>query len=183
MDTVIGIVMSCAVALGIVILSRGGGFAKYSVFLIGDLLSVTKVDLYRMAGVSVLFYLVWALFFNRLSLLSTNGSLARSRKIPVFFTQLLFSAIVAIVVTLSIQWIGILVINSLLILPAATARNISKNLFHYCWAATGVSLASGVIGIIISFKASTATGATIVLVMMIFYIASVALRKLMNRYC
>lgn len=183
MDTVIGIVMSCAVALGIVILSRGGGFAKYSVFLIGDLLSVTKADLYRMAGVSALFYLVWALFFNRLSLLSTNGSLARSRKIPVFFTQLLFSAIVAIVVTLSIQWIGILVINSLLILPAATARNISKNLFHYCWAAIGVSLASGVIGIIISFKASTATGATIVLVMMIFYIASVALRKLINRYC
>ncbi|MFA6837166.1 MAG: metal ABC transporter permease, partial [Fibrobacteraceae bacterium] len=177
-DTIISIVMSSAVSLGIVMLSRGGGFAKYSTYLIGDLLSVTTRDIYRMLIVSAVFYVIWAIFFNRLSLFSTNKSLARSRKIPIFFTQVLFSAIVAVIVTLCIQWIGILVINSLLILPAATARNLSKNLFGYSWIAVVISLISGIIGLFISFKASTATGATIVLVLSAFYIASFAIRRL-----
>lgn len=180
-DTIISIVMSSAVSLGIVMLSRGGGFAKYSTYLIGDLLSVTGADIVRMLLVSAVFYAVWALFFNRLSLFSTSKSLARSRKIPIFLTQVLFSTIVAVIVTLCIQWIGILVINSLLILPAAAARNLSKNLFGYSWIAVLISLASGIIGLVISFQASTATGATIVLVLSVFYIVSFIIRRVFRK--
>lgn len=180
-DTIISIVMSSAVSLGIVMLSRNGGFSKYSTYLIGDLLSVTEGDIIRMSIVSIAFYVIWALFFNKLSLFSTSKSLARSRKIPIFLTQVLFSALVAIIVTLCIQWIGILVINSLLILPAAAARNFSKNLRGYSWAAVIISLASGIIGLIVSFKASTATGATIVLVLSLFYILSFAIRRVFKR--
>ena len=77
--------------------------------------------------------------------------------------QMIFSILVALIVAASIQWIGILVINALLILPAAAARNISRNTIQYIGWAIVLSLVSGICGLIGSYYFSTSTGATIVL--------------------
>ena len=123
-DTIIGVFSSTAVALGIVILSRNGGFSKYSVYLIGDLLSISPSDLLTLGIVFVSVIVLWIVIFNKLLLASMNPSLARSRGINVRLYEYLFALLMAVIMTISIQWVGILIISSLLILPAASSRNI-----------------------------------------------------------
>jgi zinc transport system permease protein len=109
-------------------------------------------------------------------LVSLNTSLAGSRKIPVWWIQTVFAVVTALVVAVSIQWIGILVINALIILPAATSRNLVRSTFYYVWIASAVSIVSGIAGLITSFYWSTASGATIVLFTSTVYFLSVLLR-------
>lgn len=177
-DTVIGIVMSTAISLGIVILSRGGSFNRYSRFLIGDFLSVSPGDILGLIIIVLLFMLAWVTMFNQVFLVSVNPSLAGSRKISVWRTQMVFAIITALVVTVSIQWIGILVINALLILPAATSRNIVKSTFSYLWISSIISILSGIAGLITSFYWSTASGATIVLFASTIYFVSIIVRMI-----
>lgn len=171
-DTIIGVFSSTAVALGIVILSRGGGFAKYSSFLIGDLLSISAPQILLLGIVLIAVMVFWAIFFNQLLLVSVNPSLARSRGVNVKGIEMTFAILMAIVVTISIQWVGILIINSLLVLPAATARNLALNMRQYHVIAVLVAIISGLSGLILSYYWDTATGASIVLCASFFFILS-----------
>ncbi len=180
-DTIIGIVMACTIAVGIMILSRNGGFSKYSRYLIGDFLSITSAEIVLLAGVFVVFALIWTFVFNSVFLMSSNSSIARSRRVPVWVMQGILAVVVAVIVSLSIPWIGMLVINALLILPASIARNISRNIFEYHWIAVIVSVLSGIIGLIVSFYSSTATGATIVVVLMFLFVISLVLGNVRKR--
>lgn len=171
-DTIIGVFSSTAVALGIVILSREGGFAKYSNYLIGDLLSISVSQIIILATVLILVLLFWAAFFNELLLVSINPSLARSRGVKVRAVEIAFSIIVALVVTVSIQWVGILIINSLLVLPAAAARNIAVNMRQYHLITLFIAVISGLSGLISSYYWGTASGATIVLCASVLFILS-----------
>ena len=173
-DTTIGLFMSFAVALGVVILSRGGGFARYSSYLIGDVLSITRPEITRLLLLLAGILAFWSVSFNRMMLASLNPSLAHSRGINVALLEVLFSVIVAVLGTVSIQWVGMLVINSLLILPAAAARNLSRNTRQYVWISIVISLLSGILGLLCSYYWATATGATIVLFAMGFYLVSLA---------
>ncbi|MFH0921239.1 MAG: metal ABC transporter permease [Fibrobacterota bacterium] len=178
MDTLLSIVMASTLALGLVLLSRGGGFARYSRYLIGDLLAVSPGDLTRLLGALVFTLLVYLLFFNRLFLVSLNRPLARSRSLPVFRTEALFAMLTALVVTLSIPWVGLLVVNALLILPVAAARNLARTAFQYFWLSAGLSVGSGIAGLVASFYLSTAAGATIALTASGLFALSVLARRL-----
>lgn len=179
-DTIIGVFSSTAVALGIVILSRQGGFSKYSVYLIGDLLSISQSDLLILTIVALLVIILWVLFFNRLLLVSINQSLARSRGISVKLYEYLFSMIMAVVVTISIQWVGILIISSLLILPAASARNLANNMRQYHIYSVSIAVISGISGLILSYFWGTASGATIVIVAATFFALTFILKLKRN---
>lgn len=162
-DTVISVFSSAAMALGIVILSASGGFAKYSSYLIGDILTVGRKDLMMIAVVLVAAYLLWALLYNQLLLLSINRSLAASRGVKVMLVENIFVMMVAVAVMVSIRWVGILMINSLLILPAAAARNITTTARGYHWTATAFGLLSSMVGLAVSYCFGTSAGATMVL--------------------
>jgi zinc transport system permease protein len=177
-DTLIGIIMSGATAFGIVILSRGGGFTKFSRYLIGDILSLTNQDLLLILGGLLLFLILWSLFSNRLFLIGFNRPIAASRGHNIWLQETLFSIFIAVIVTASVQWIGVLVINSFLILPAAAARNIAVSLRSYSLISVTIALFSGLCGIILSYYTSTAAGATIVLVLLSIYIITLIIRQL-----
>lgn len=179
-DTIIGVFSSTAVALGIVILSRQGGFSKYSVYLIGDLLSISQSDLLILTIVALLVIILWVLFFNKLLLISINQSLARSRGISVKLYEYLFSIIMAVVVTISIQWVGILIISSLLILPAASARNLANNMRQYHIYSVSIAVVSGISGLVLSYFWGTASGATIVIVAATFFVLTFILKLKRN---
>ena len=176
-DTTIGLFMSFAVALGVVILSRGGGFARYSAYLVGDVLSITPGEIGRLIVLIALVVVFYAVFFNQAMFVSLNASLAGSRRINVRAIELLFALLVAVAVTVSIRWVGLLVINSLLILPAAAARNRAGTIARYLWQTLAVSLFSGVAGLIASYYLATATGATMVLFAMGCYLVSLAFKR------
>ena len=176
-DTSIALVMAFVVALGVVLVSRGGGFAKYSRYLIGDILTVTPHELGWLATLSGVVVCIWLFLFNAFFFVSLNRSLAASRGFPAALLEAVFSVLVAVVVAVSIPWVGLLVINSMLILPAASARNLARSTRWYVLGAVLVSLASSVLGLICSYYWNTATGATIVLCACGFFAASLVLRR------
>lgn len=179
LDTVIGVFFAATVALGVIILSRGGGFNKYSKYLIGDLLSITPKEILMLAVVLIVVLVLWLTLFNKFFLVSFNASVARSRGINIVLIQMIFSIMLALIVTLSIQWVGILIINSLIILPAAAARNVSDNMRSYHVTTIAISLISGLVGLILSFYWGTASGATIVLCTFIFYLLAIIWKGLL----
>ena len=111
-DTVISVFSSASMALGIVILSKSGGFAKYSPYLIGDILTISPKDVKLMAVILIVTYVIWYLIYNKLLLISINPSLSSSRGIKNAFIENIFVITVAVAVMLSIKQIGILTINS-----------------------------------------------------------------------
>ena len=175
-DTAIGLVMAFTVSLGIVILSRGGDFARYTNFLIGDMLAITGRDVAVLAVLGLVVFALFFFFFNRLLLATLSPAIARSRAKHAGAAELAFACLLAVVVTCALPWIGILVINALLILPAAAARNLARNTAQFFAWSVAVSVLAGIAGLIVSFYASTATGATIVLIAMGFYLLTLARR-------
>ena len=163
-DTIIGVFSSTGIALGLMLMSRGGGFNKYSSYLIGDLLSISPEEIGSLFFAFLAVVLVWALVFNSLLVLSINASFARSRGVAAFLTEGLFASVLAVVVAVSIQWVGLLIINSLLVLPAAAARNIAQDVKSYHLLSVAIALLSGVAGLLLAYYCNMAAGASIVVV-------------------
>ena len=177
-DTLIGVFSSTAVALGIFIATIGGGsFTKYNKYLIGDILSITPAEIGLLALVLLAVLLFWGICSNRLTLTVIHPQLASSRGIPVGLSQTLFTVAIAVVVTLSISSIGLLILNSLMVLPAAAARNISKNLRQYHGYSVLFALLAGIGGLTVSYYLGCSAGAAISLILAVFFTAAFALRK------
>lgn len=162
-DTIIGVFSASAVALGIALLSRSGGFSRYSSYLVGDILAIRPSDIRLLLYVLAATVVFWIFFFNDLLMMSVNTSLARSKGVRLKLVENLFMMLIAILVTVSIKWIGTLLINSLLILPAAAARNIARTVRQYHIIAVVLSLLCGLTGLLLSFYLDTAAGSAIVL--------------------
>ena len=180
MDTVISLSMSFSIALGVALLSRGGNFNKFSNYLVGDLLSITSGEVGRLLWTTLLVGGGLLLTYNRILLVGLNESLARSRGLSAWWTQVLFCAAVVMVVVMNLSWVGLLIVNSLLIVPAAAARNIANNARQYVLYAVAISLFSGVAGLLGSYYCNTATGASIVLVTVFCFIATLGVKGLRN---
>ena len=168
-DTVLGVLFAFIVALGIVILSRQGGFVKYTSYLIGDILIVSPQQIAWFFIIAVVVLAYWLTAANAMILTSVNTSLARSRRINTFLIETSFTILLALVVIVSIRLVGILIINSLLILPAAASRNFTRNIHSYTAWAVIISVFSGVAGLIASYYWGTASGATIVIFSAVCY--------------
>ena len=126
-DTIIGVFSSTAVALGIFIVTLGGrSFTKFNRYLIGDILSVSPQEIGLLALVLLAVVLLWVFGANRLVLTAVHPQLASSRGVATKRNETLFTVAIAIVVTLAMSWVGLMVINSLLVLPAASSRNLPQ---------------------------------------------------------
>ena len=176
-DTVISVFSSTAVAVGLLVLSYGGAFSKYSSYLVGDILSITGTEIVLLFITLVGVLIVWSLIYNKLLVISVNRELAASRGIKTSLYENIFVVVVAVVVMMSIKWVGILLINSLLILPAAAARNIAENSRQHLALSVGISLVCGISGLLISFYGDTSAGATIVTVSAAVFFATYIFRK------
>ncbi len=164
-DTIISVFASVAMSLGLVLLSLGGNFNKYSTYLIGDILSITSSEIVSLLICLILVIVFWVFAYNRLSSDNLNRSLARSKGINGKLYDYIFSAFLAVVIMFSIRWIGILLINSLIILPAASSRNISHNTRSYHIWSVVFSLISGISGLLISYYQGVPSGPMIVLIL------------------
>ena len=177
-DTLIGVFSSTAVALGIFIATIGGGsFTKYNKYLIGDILSVTPAETGLLALVLLAVAIFWGLCANRLTLTAIHPQLASSRGIPVGLSQTLFTVAIAVVVTLSISSVGLLILNSLMVLPGASARNVSKNLRQYHGFSVLFALLAGIGGLTVSYYLGCSAGAAISLILALIFAVTFALRK------
>ena len=177
-DTLIGVFSSTAVALGIFVATLGGGsFTKYNKYLIGDILSVTPAEIGLLAVTLLAVVIFWILCSNRLALVNIHPALASSRGMNVTLIQTIFTVLIAVVVTLSISSVGLLILNSLLVLPGASARNMARNLKQYHLFSVLFALASGITGLTLSYYLGASAGAAISLCLALIFAISFGFRK------
>ena len=177
-ETIISVFSSTAVALGIFIATmNGSSFTKFNQYLIGDILSVTPGEIGLLALVLLGVVLLWLCACNRLVLTAVHPQLASSRGIPVRGFETLFTVSIAVVVTLAMSWVGLMVINSLLVLPAAAARNMARNLREYHLFSVVLALLSGIAGLVTSYYLGSSTGAVISLYLAVCFAVTFLFRK------
>jgi zinc transport system permease protein len=98
-----------------------------------------------------------------------HPALADSRGIDLFWQEVLFTSAIAVVVTLSMTWVGLLVINSLLVLPAAAARNLAQNMRQYHLISLLGAVVCGVAGLMTSYYVGSSAGASITLYLALWF--------------
>lgn len=179
-DTIISVFSSIAIALGLAMLAQSGNFNRYSSYLVGDILSITNAEILYLFLAFIAVGVFWYFAFNKLNVTSINSTLAKSRGMNTKVIDNIFVVLIAIIVMISIRWIGILLINSLLILPAASSRNIAKNMRSYHLISVLFSLFSGITGLIISYYWNIPTGPIIVLISGVIYFITFGIKKLVK---
>ena len=139
------------------------------------LLSYMRTIILYLVLVAVIIF--FCIYFNRLALTAIYPQLASSRGIPVGVSQTIFTVAIAVVVTLSISSVGLLILNSLLVLPAAASRNVARNLKQYHLFSVLFALTAGLAGLTASYYLGCSAGAAISLVLTLIFSVSFAFRK------
>ncbi|MCR5346206.1 MAG: metal ABC transporter permease [Fretibacterium sp.] len=163
-DIAIAVASSAALALGVLATALGSGLNTdvYGI-LFGSLLATTEGDVAVSAGLALLVVTAFLLFYNRLFLITYSEDYARSLGICVPLYQLLISALTALTVVMGMRMMGSLLISSLIILPAVTARHVAAGFRSLVFLSAGVSIFCFSLGIILSVIWDLPTGASIVL--------------------
>ena len=176
-DTIISVFSSIAIALGLAILAQSESFNKYSSYLVGDILSISESEILYLFVAFILTFIFWFYLFNKINAVSLNSTLAKSKGINVKAMENIFAILIAVMVMISIRWVGILLINSLIILPAASSRNISMNMRSYHLFSIILALFSGISGLIISYYTNIPTGPMIVIISGVIYFITFGIKK------
>ncbi len=187
-DTVIGVFFAGAMGFGVMLLKNISKSSRFSpeTFIFGDLVNVTTGDVLYLLLLAVVTAAALALTFNTLVFASFNTSLARSRQLPVRICNYLFIMLLALIVNLCFRIVGVLLITALLVVPAATAANCSRNLRSMFWATLGFCLLCSVGGLVLSWEAGNwlqhrgfrvefVQGGTIVVLSVLFFFLTMAL--------
>jgi zinc transport system permease protein len=153
-DTVIGVFFAFAIGLAAMLSSimQSRDLFRLEDFLFGNPLQASGEDLVHLGLLAVLTVVVLALTYNHLLLSGFNSSLARSRRVPIQAVSYLFIMLLALVVNLCARTVGALLINALLVVPAATAANVSRNLRQVFWVTMALCLGSCLLGQAISWE-------------------------------
>ena len=182
-DTVIGVFYAAAVGLGAIFMRWGAGQQQMlgiEAFIFGDPNTAQTWEILLLAALSVgtILFLIW--FYNPTVMASANTSLALSRRVPVRLCQYLLIVLLGIMVNLSIQIVGALLINGLLIVPAAAAANVARNLRQMFWFSMVLALVSGIGGYLLHWEVNcrvprgwqVGTSGCIVVLAVLFFVAS-----------
>jgi zinc transport system permease protein len=153
-DTIIGVFFAGALGLG-AIFSKAVKQKRYfdlDSFIFGSPMTVATVDLVWLMLLLILTVVFMVCCYNSLIFGSFNESLARSRRVPSRLSRYLFIVLLGVIVNLCQQTIGILLINGLLIVPAASASNLSNNLRQLLWRSIFLAVICGVGGLCVTVE-------------------------------
>lgn len=180
-DTVIGVFFSVMIAFGLAMVSRDRGLARdMQRFLYGDILTISETEIWLLLLLFLCVFLFLGRSYNRLLYVGIDSTLARTHRVRILPLQYTFAALLALLVMFSVQAIGVFLVTALLVVPAATARTLSRSAGAMFWWAILVSLSSAVSGLLISAQswARTATGATIVLFTCLWFAAALVVARI-----
>jgi ABC-type Mn2+/Zn2+ transport system permease subunit len=163
-DAAIGIVFAGAFALGVALISLQRSYAvDLAHILFGDLLGVSTSDLWLMAGLGALVLLTIFAFYKEFLVLSFDPILATTLRLPVTFLQNLLLVLLAVVIVISIQSVGVALVLAMLVTPASAAYLLTRRLPYMMLLAAGIGASSSFIGLYLSYYANVASGPAIVL--------------------
>lgn len=164
-DTAIGILFSGTFAFGILLIS---GFEGYTIdlfgYLFGDVLSISRADLWTIASLGLLVIVLVIAFYRQLLFVAFDPTVAEASGIPAGALNYLLLGLLGATIVISIQAVGIVLVISLLVTPAATAYLLTKKFHHMIFAGMGFGSISALLGIYLSYYLDVASGAAIILV-------------------
>jgi ABC-type Mn2+/Zn2+ transport system permease subunit len=164
-DAAIGVVFAGAFALGVALLSLQRSYAvDLTHILFGDLLGVGPADLRLMGGLGALVLLVVGAFYKELLVLSFDPLLAATLRLPVPFLKNLLLVLLAVVIVMSLQVVGVALVLAMLVTPASAAYLLSRRLPPMMAMAAGFGSISALVGLLLSYHLNLASGPAIVLV-------------------
>ena len=177
-DTLLSVVCSSALAVSVIFLSLGDGAQNsLSQLLFGDILAVQGMDLMASTLLFALCALFLGLTLRSQLLLTLNAPLARSRGVAVSAQQTAFIVLLAFVVGISIKAIGVLLISAFVVIPACTARALSRTFSQYIAISAGVGGLSAALGIVVSAMFDFPSGPSIVTVQFVALMLAVFLPR------
>ncbi len=163
-DTAIAIASSCALALGVLVTSFTGSSSNAYSWLFGSVLALNDFDVIFAIILSLTVIIIFWVFYNRLFLISYSEEYAQSLGIKTGIYHFMISVMTALVVVSGMRIMGTLLISSIIILPAVTARNISHSFFKLVINSAIISFVCFITGLLTSFLFNISTGACIVLI-------------------
>lgn len=165
MDTVIGVLFSAALALGVLLIGRLQGMrTDLMQYLFGDVLAVRSTDVWAAIVLLVATLFVGYFIFKQLTRMVVNEEMARIDGVRVNLVELLFLLLLAAVVAVGLKVVGVILMGALMILPAATAQYLTHSFRTMLGASVLLALFSMVVGLFLSAIFSTSSGPTVVLV-------------------
>jgi len=169
-DALLGTLSHASLAIGVLIISLMYWVRiDFIGFLFGDILSVSIADLYWIFGGGFLIMMTFIWMWRPLLAITFNKELAQAEGLPVFKVQFVFMIMISAIISFSIKIVGILLITSLLIIPASTARRFSKTPEQMAFGGALIGMLSVWIGLEASFKFDTPSGPSIVITSVLFF--------------
>jgi zinc transport system permease protein len=180
-DTLLGVLAHLALSIGIIVISLNRIKIDIEAFLFGDVLTVSSGDLWVMyLGVAIAILLIF-LNWSSLLLVTIDEDLARAEGINPIYINLLLTLVLTIVVAVSLQIIGLLLITAMLIIPAATSRRLANSPGQMALIATLVGIISVFSGIFLSVELDAPSGPSIVFISAILFFLSLSFKFLINK--
>jgi ABC-type Mn2+/Zn2+ transport system permease subunit len=181
-DTAIGIIFAGMFALGIALISTVRSYAvDLAHFLFGDVLGVSRGDLWLTAILGGVVLLAILAFYKEFLLLSFDPVLAVTLRLPSTLLHYVLLVLIALTVVVSLQTVGVALMVAMLVTPAATAYLLTRRLPAMMALAALIGALSGVVGLYLSYYVSVASGAAIVLVCTVFFLLGLAVKPLTRR--
>ena len=175
-DTLLGILSHTALSIGLVALSLMGSMRVDLLgYLFGDILAVTAQDLIAIYAGGALALIVLAAIWRDLLAMTVHEELARAEGVAVFRVRLVFTLLLAVVVAISMKVMGILLITSMLIIPAATARRFARTPEGMAALASAIGILAVALGLTASLRWDTPSGPSVVVAAFTLFLASLGL--------
>jgi zinc transport system permease protein len=172
-DSVIGILWSFGMAVGIMFIFLTPGYAPNLMsYLFGSILTVSTLDILLMAGLSLVLIIIFSSFYRIILFISYDQEFAKTHRIAVDLINYILISLVALTIVLNIKVVGIILVISLLTIPQSTANLFTKNFKNIIIASIVIGLIGAFLGLVISYKINIPSGASIIFsLVMIFILA------------
>ena len=184
-DTLIGIFLSVSIALGAILIIYISGKVNSHMLesvLFGSILTVSDLDLFVLVLVNIILIGLVMLWYNKILFSSFNKNISMVRGVNVIFLDYVFILIITIVTVASVKIIGASLVEALLLIPAASARNISRNIKSFMSYSILFSTMSCLLGILLPliFEVSIPSGPAVIIVSAIIFFVTIAIKNLIK---
>jgi len=173
-DTVIGAIWAIGMAVGLVFFFKTPGYVDPMGYLFGEILLLSREDLWLVAGLDSLIVALAVVFYNKFLAVSFDEEFARLRGVRARGYYLLLLCLTALTVVLLVRVVGIIMVIALLTLPAAAAGQLARRLWQMMALAVGFSMLFITVGLGTSYAYDLPTGPTIILLAGVFYLLAAA---------
>lgn len=178
-DSAIALISSSSLAIGVISIAITTGMnTDVCNYMFGSILAMIKNDVYLSVVLSIVVIFLFTIYYNKIFAITFDENFTKSTGINVNFYNMMIAILTAITIVLGMRMMGAMLISSLIIFPSIISMKIFKSFKSVVISSGIVSILSFCIGMIISYKISTPTGASIVVVNIIIFILSIIAEKI-----